>query len=104
MSNILYLDKARASRRKLNELMWFIDCDITNVNAKKFIKTLINNTMLYYFEDDAESAVDGDDKLLFSCKQAMVLNVIRNRFKEHPYIYSQLFNEVETKLFQHAAV
>jgi len=98
------LGMARITREKVRQLEVFIDCKIDDSSADNFIKVLTKNNMLYYFDEEAEDAVDDNDEHIFTYKQALLLNVIRNRFKEHPLIYSRLFNEVETNFAQYCVI
>ena len=89
---------AREARDKHRKLVRFLNCDINNENVKDFVSTLINNRMLYYFDEDAHDVKDESENLIFSNKQAMMLNLIRNRFKENPNIYNSLFSEAESSI------
>lgn len=93
---IFNLEEARDARNKLKELSYFLTCPINIDSARKFIKTLVDNNMLYYFEEEAENVTNEEGEYLFTYKQAVLLNIIRNKFRETPNVYNLLFDEVET--------
>ena len=98
-SNVFNIEDARVIRDKTRKLEKFLNCHIDNSAAVEYIDTLIDNDMLYYFEEEAEEALSQNGLYLFTSKQAVLLNIIRNRFKENNFIYNGLFNNVEDRFF-----
>lgn len=98
MNEVIDLNCKRKEKKDFDDLLYFLDCSLDKDNVKSFISTLINKNMLYYFEEDALNVVNSNNQLLFSYKQALILNAIKNRIKDDPNLFSHLFNETNILL------
>lgn len=103
-ADIFYLEDARIAKEKLHDLGVFLSCEINNDSVTGFIKVLMKNDMLYYFEEEAQLAVNDEGVNLFTLNQATLLNLIIERFKEKPIFYNKLFSEIENNLSFYVAI
>ena len=96
MCKIIDFSLAAKAREGFNAVKRFAYCELNEHSHREYVDTLIKHDMLYYFEEDAEDAVDEEDQPLFSHKQATILNYIKIRFQQVGK-YDLLFKEVEDR-------
>lgn len=91
----------RKAKESLDVLFPFLTCSINKHSAKYYVDTLVKHNMLYFFEDDANDVVVFETKSngqeyshSFTPKQATILNVIRNRFRNDETSFQAMFDAV----------